>query len=56
MTVISARYSSVTSAAMEKLTEEFNVLAMGIKAVNKKLEMGYQFSGPSVIFRSIQRS
>ncbi len=34
---------------MEKLTEEFNVLVMGIKAVNEKLEMGYQTSGPPAI-------
>ena len=38
MTVVSARYSSTTSAAVKKLTEEFNVLAIGIKAVNEKLE------------------
>ena len=41
---------------MKKLTEEFNILIMSIKAVNEKLEMGYQFSGFSVIFRSAQRS
>ena len=40
---------------MEKLTEEFNILAISIKTVNKKLEMGYQFSGPPIIFKFIQR-
>ncbi len=55
MTVVSARYPPTTSVTVKKLTEEFNVLAMGIKAVNKKLEMGYQSSGPPVISRSAQR-
>ncbi len=53
--VISARYSPVTSAAVEKLTEEFNVLIINIKAVNEKLEIGYQISGPPAIFKPIQR-
>ncbi len=41
MAVVFARYSFITSAAMKKLTEEFNVLVMGIKAVNEKLEIDY---------------
>ncbi len=41
MTVVFARYSFTTSVAEEKLTEEFNVLVIGIKVVNEKLEMGY---------------
>ncbi len=49
MGVVSARYLFVTSAAVEKLTEEFNVLIIGIKAVNEKLEMDYQISGPLII-------
>ena len=56
MTVVSARYSFITSAAVEKLTEEFNVLAMGIKAINKKLEMGYQINDSLIISKSAQRS
>ncbi len=36
--IIFARYSPVTSAAVEKLTEKFNALVMGIKTVNEKLE------------------
>ena len=55
ITIISARYSPVTSAAMEKLTKEFNVLVINIKVVNKKLEIDYQISGSSTIFRSAQR-
>ncbi len=56
MTVISARYPPATSAAIKKLTEKFNILAIDIKAVNKKLEINYQSSGPSAIFRPAQRS
>ncbi len=37
---------------MKKLTEEFNILIMGIKAVNKKLEMGYQINNLPAISRS----
>ena len=55
MTVVSARYPPITSATVEKLTEEFNVLIIGIKAVNEKLEMGYQFSGPPAISKFAQR-
>ena len=55
MTIVFARYSSATSAAVEKLTEEFNVLTMSIKVINEKLEMGYQSSGPPVIFKPAQR-
>jgi len=51
MTVISARYSFTTNAAIEKLTKEFNVLIIDIKAVNEKLEIDYQFSDFSAIFR-----
>ena len=40
---------------MKKLTEEFNVLIIGIKAVNEKLEMGYQISDLSAISKSAQR-
>ncbi len=39
----------MTKLKVEKLTEEFNVLIMGIKAVNKKLEINYQISGFSTI-------
>ena len=56
MTVISARYSLTTSAAVEKLTEEFNVLVMGIKAINKKLEIDYQINDPPTISKFAQRS
>ncbi len=55
MAVVFAWYFFITSAAVEKLTEEFNVLVMGIKAVNEKLEMGYQSSGLSAISRPAQR-
>jgi len=51
--VVFAWYFFITSAAVEKLTEEFNVLIINIKAVNEKLEMGYQISGFLIISRSI---
>jgi len=38
---------------VEKLTEEFNVLIMSIKAVNEKLEIGYQINGPPAISRFV---
>ncbi len=40
---------------MEKLIEEFNVLIINIKAINKKLEMNYQISGLLTISKSTQR-
>ena len=55
MAVISARYPPTTSATVEKLTEEFNILIIGIKAVNEKLEISYQISGPPVTSKSTQR-
>jgi len=53
MTIISAWYPPITSAAIEKLTKEFNVLVISIKAVNKKLKINYQISGSLIIFRSV---
>ncbi len=41
MTVTSARYPFTTSAAVKKLTKEFNVLIIGIKTINKKLKIDY---------------
>ena len=55
MTVVFARYSSITSVAVEKLTKEFNALIIDIKTINKKLEMGYQINDPLVISKSVQR-
>ena len=52
ITIISARYLFTTSAAIEKLTEEFNVLTMSIKVINEKLEMGYQTNDPPTISKS----
>ncbi len=40
---------------MEKLTEEFNVLIIDIKTINKKLEIDYQSSGFPAISRPAQR-
>ncbi len=40
---------------MEKLTKKFNALIIGIKVVNKKLEIDYQISGSLIISRSAQR-
>jgi len=51
--VIFARYPSATSAAIKKLTEEFNVLIINIKAINEKLKIDYQSNDPPAISRSI---